>query len=104
MKMKVFAIYDSGSENYMRPFFVRADGEALRLFEDLANDRESVVGKHPSYYALFEIGEFNDNSGDLEPCVPKVRAKAWELVKIREVSTLEPFEEKENGDGRSVSA
>lgn len=66
MIYKVYSMYDSGAQFYTRPFFAKADGEATRLFVDIAKDNDSAIGKHPSDYALFRLGTFDDGKGDFE--------------------------------------
>lgn len=63
MNMYIFAIYDSKSENYGRPFFVRTRGEAIRFFTEAANDRSTNIGKYPGDFTLFELGTYEDNTG-----------------------------------------
>lgn len=63
MKTRVFAIRDEKAEAFMAPFVMPAVGLALRAFSDLVNDAGSSVGKHPSDYQLYQIGEFDDSSG-----------------------------------------
>lgn len=65
MKLQAFSVYDSMVEAFMPPFFVRARGEAMRLFMDLANDASTNVGKHPMDFMLMWIGEFDDKSGSV---------------------------------------
>lgn len=63
MLLQVYTIFDSAAKCYQRPFYCQADGEALRAFVDLAEDKEHPVGKHPEDYSLWRIGSYNDNSG-----------------------------------------
>lgn len=58
----VFSIRDSKAE-YYKPFFMKTPGEALRGFEDLANDRNGDIGKYPSDFALFQHGKFDEDTG-----------------------------------------
>lgn len=67
MKIVAYAIYDTAGKAYMRPFFMMADGQARRVFQDMANDESHDIGKHPEDYSLFRIGQFDDNSGELLP-------------------------------------
>ena len=62
MLSKVFSVFDSKSETYMTPFFMKTKGEALRAFTDISNDDTHQIGKHPEDYTLFEIGEYDDVS------------------------------------------
>lgn len=61
--MKIFSIFDSKSEAFHVPFYKKAKGEALRDFQDLANDPETSVCKYASDFTLFELGEFNEQTG-----------------------------------------
>lgn len=65
MKTKVFSVWDTKAECYGTPFFMPNRNMALRAFHDLAKDDKTTIFKHPSDYALFEIGEYEDNTGEL---------------------------------------
>ena len=56
MKLFVFAVFDSASGVYDRPFVSRAEGEAVRGFADIAKDDTHPIGKHPEHFSLFRIG------------------------------------------------
>ena len=86
MILTMYAIYDTAARVYKQPFFMRADGEALRGFEHLAVSNENDIGKHPEDYSLFRIGRFDDNKGAVEPQAPECIATALELVaKARQI-------------------
>lgn len=61
--VKVFGVYDSKVGAFMQPFFAQSIGHAMRLFEDLANNPKSVVCAHPADFTLFQLAEFNEESG-----------------------------------------
>lgn len=82
MKQNVYSIYDMAAAIYMRPFFVQSDGQATRLFGDLAMDAEGEIGKHPEDYVLYKIGSFNDHSGLIEPNNVEKMATALELIAL----------------------
>lgn len=65
MILKVFTIYDSKLEAFMQPFFMQSKGAAIRAFTDTVNDRSTQFNKHPSDFTLFEIGEYDDQKGNL---------------------------------------
>lgn len=67
MIVKIFSIRDAKAEAYMQPFMMQTRGQAIRSFGDHARDVSSQVSKHPEDYALFEIGEFDDNAGIIKP-------------------------------------
>lgn len=64
MKSKVFTIYDSKAEAFMNPFLMSKKGQAIRAFENSINDPSTQFHQHPADYTLFEIGEFDDETGN----------------------------------------
>ena len=83
MKQLAFAIYDSASEAYMRPFFMNTIGQAIRQFEDLAVDQEHPIGQHPQDYSLFQIGSYTDHDGVLCASPFECLCRAHEVVAAR---------------------
>lgn len=64
MLLKAFTVYDSKSEAYLQPFFTSTKGQAIRSFQDTANDPNSQICRHAADFVLFQIGEFNDETAD----------------------------------------
>lgn len=82
MILKVFAIYDSKAEAYLQPFFTSTIGMAIRSFEQAANDPQTQFHRHPADFTLFNIGEYDDETGTLVSLVAKVSlGTALELKK-----------------------
>lgn len=82
MKYKIYTVYDSKVEAYLQPFFLRANGEALRAFVELANDKSKSVGQNPEDFTLFEIGVYDDTSAQFETLVTPVSlGKAIEFIR-----------------------
>ena len=65
MRVNVYAIFDVASGVY-KPFFMQADGEAIRAFDDMAVNAETDIGKHPEDYSLARCGVYDDRTGKLE--------------------------------------
>lgn len=65
MILKTFSIYDSKAEAFLSPFFSHTAGLALRNFEEAANTEGHAFKKHPGDYSLFELGEFDDVTGQI---------------------------------------
>lgn len=63
MKLQIFTIFDKKALVHLSPFYLHTKGEALRTLDDLVNDVQSRVNKHPSDYQLFKIGEWDDLTG-----------------------------------------
>lgn len=80
MKYKVFSIYDSKAEAYLQPIFMANKGVAIRaIVETLKND-DHQFSKTPEDFTLFELGEYDDSTGMMEPhATPLSIAKANEL-------------------------
>nr|QJB20094.1 MAG: nonstructural protein [Microvirus sp.] len=67
MQLKIFTIRDSKGECYNTPFFQKTTGEAERSFRELVNDQKSMVSKYPDDFDLYMVGEYNDQTGVIEP-------------------------------------
>lgn len=80
MKLNVYSIFDKAVNAYLRPFFFQADNQALRMFTDECCNADSPLSAHPEDYALFRLGTFEDNSGDLEAEEARCLGRGHELV------------------------
>lgn len=76
---KIITVRDRAIEAYGQPFFVRAIGEAIRSFVDETNRTESAIGAHPEDYELYEIGEFDEDTGTITPNKPRLIAKGKDV-------------------------
>ncbi len=65
MKLIVYSIFDEKGKSYSRPFFMHHHGEALRAFQDLVMDQQSMISRHPEDYKLYVLGMFSDISSYL---------------------------------------
>lgn len=70
MIQKVFGVRDGKAVAFLQPFFSSANGSAIRAFSDAVNDGKSPISTHPEDYVLYELGSFDDNSGELIPLSP----------------------------------
>lgn len=82
----LFSIYDSKAECYLPPFSYPAVGQGIRMFTDLAADREHPIGRHKSDYRLCRVGEFDDGSGEVFPSSAVVLCTGDEVTGSREVA------------------
>lgn len=67
MKMLLFTVFDSAAKLFLPPFEARTAEEAIRRFRTTVNSPESQINKYPEDYTLFEVGEFDQESGLLIP-------------------------------------
>jgi len=65
--IKIFSIFDKKACAYMQPFYFTSTPEALRALDDICNDSNSRINKHPADYALYLLGSFDDKSGEIVP-------------------------------------
>lgn len=63
MILKVFSVFDSKAKLFSHPFYCLNSGVAVRSFEQAVNDSNGDFGRWPSDYTLFELGEFDDDTG-----------------------------------------
>lgn len=70
MLLHAYAIYDVKALVYHSPYFCVSDGVATRMLSNLANDLNTQVGLHPRDFILYNVGGFNDNTGELLPVAP----------------------------------
>ncbi|AXL14687.1 nonstructural protein [Microviridae sp.] len=82
MKLEIFSIYDSKSEAYMQPFFMKNKGEATRAFTTLCNDGQSQMHQYPEDFTLFSLGAYDDSTGGFhQEKTPNPIGKATEFKK-----------------------
>lgn len=63
MILKAFSVYDSKADVFGAPFLMKKQAEALRAWATVTEEKETAYSKHPADYTLFEMGEYDDNSG-----------------------------------------
>lgn len=63
MKMLCCTIHDSQGKTFNTPFFTPNQATAQREFLRLLRDENSVIHAFPSDYSLFEIAEFDTDTG-----------------------------------------
>lgn len=65
-KLIVYAVFDSKISTYAQPFFMRTKGEALRGWQEVANDPKTQISKYPGDFALMELGTYDESTGQFE--------------------------------------
>lgn len=65
MKHRVFSVYDGKVGIFMKPFLDPHLGNALRSWEEACTAPESPFHKYPSDFVLYEIGNFDDETGEI---------------------------------------
>lgn len=70
MIQKVFGVRDTKALAFLQPFFSASVGAAVRAFGDAVNEGNSPLAKHPEDYLLYELADFDDQSGEFISCTP----------------------------------
>ncbi len=65
MKVQCYAIFDTCSGIYEKPFFSTADAVVKREFQDIAVSADHPISKHPEHYSLWRLGMFDNETGKL---------------------------------------
>jgi hypothetical protein len=65
--MKIFSIYDAKAQAYIQPFFSPTNGTAIRSFQSACNETNSNFNRYAADYTLFEIGEWEEQHGNITP-------------------------------------
>jgi len=92
MKVQCYAIFDTCSGIYEKPFFGLSDGMVRREFQDIAMSKDHPIAKHPEHYSLWRLGIFNNENGDLRDEANECLCTALEAISQSD-TTLRPDED-----------
>lgn len=90
MVLKVFTIYDSKVGAFKAPFLAQSKGQALRDWTDAVNDPKMAFHKHPEDYTLFELGEYDDQTGQYHNLVAPLSIAPAVEVKFGDLQQTQP--------------
>lgn len=65
-KRKVFTAWDSKVKTHLDPFIALNSGEAQRIMEDMVNHQNGPFSRYPEDFTLFELGDYDDETGRYE--------------------------------------
>ena len=85
----VFAVNDNAAQEYGMPIFLRHRNEALRAFRDEVNNPESPIGKHPTDYELWQLAEYDEETGQFFEQRERI-IRGADLVQPKEPNALLP--------------
>ncbi len=81
MKLLAFTVYDEKAECFGHPFFVSAKGIATRYMADWVKNPDSIIGRHPEDFTLYEIGYWIDGEAKFENLTtPKFICKGTDQI------------------------
>ena len=85
-----FAVYDTKGETFNLPYFCPTIGLAVRMFEDMALDPQTVVAKHPEDYSLFQLGTYDMATGIFTQDKPPEAISYAHMVNAHQETPVEP--------------
>ena len=80
MISKIYTIKDT-KIGHMAPFLMQNDAVAIRTFENMAKQTTpNAVNTYPEDKELWEIGEFEDQTGEIKSHEPRFVTKAIDYI------------------------
>jgi len=76
----IYTIHDTKAELYHPPRIARTKADAIRSFTMGANDKDTQLGHHPEDFVLYQIGTYDDLTGQITPTPHLSLGKAIEYV------------------------
>lgn len=70
--MLITTVHDKCVNMYGVPVVVRNDADGIRMFSDEIMRDGSVFGQHPEHYDLYAVGMFDDETGLVVGCTPRL--------------------------------
>lgn len=64
MILNAYSIRDIKAAIYHNPFYKSTDGEAIRDFTSACSDEKTNLGKYPEDFSLYNVGAYDDNTGE----------------------------------------
>jgi len=96
MKVQCYAIFDSCSGIYEKPFFSTTDDLVKREFQDVAVSADHIISKHPEHFSLWRLGNFDNETGRI---LDEPNECLWNAVEaISQSQIIPPNSLQGNGD------
>lgn len=65
MKQRLYSIFDKATGAYAAPFAQPTNAGAIRAIKMDMQDKNSMLGQHPSDYELWYVGDFDTEDGKI---------------------------------------
>lgn len=82
MNQVILSVKDTAAQAFGRPMFLPTPAVGLRSFREEINRKadDNQMNKHPSDFELYELGSYDDSTGIIEVCEPRLVARAKDLI------------------------
>lgn len=85
MKLCMMAVFDSASAAFLPPFVVATPMMALRQIRDqAARQPDHDFVRHADQFTLFQVGSWDNESGDVKGCAPQSMGTMQSILAKRE--------------------
>ncbi len=101
MEHLLFSIYDEKAHAYLPPFTLPRSDMAIRTFSDCINSDTHAFSRHPGDYTLYELGVFDDNTGEIS--THPVRTNLGVGLAFKKLDPPLKYEGPSNGDQQPIS-
>lgn len=81
--MKIISVKDMKAKLFLQPTFQRSVHDATRSFEVIVNEPDNMISKFPDDFRLYQIGEFDQDSGVITETNPPLDLGAASEFKKR---------------------
>ena len=107
MRVYLYALYHGSMEVYTAPQPQQNDNMAIQSLYKALQDQNAPVAQNPFDYALFNLGEYDDQSGLITPLIPPkpviTAVEALQGLKKHQKRLLELQQDTPQGDTHEVS-
>ena len=81
MKQNIYAVLDTVAVEFQPPFYLKNDAVAVKEFGEACENTETNWNKHPEDYSLYNLGEFDTESGMINSKDKRQIANASQFIK-----------------------
>ena len=81
MKTGIFTVYDKVAEIHSLPMNFKNAGVAKRIIGNCVKNPEHNYGMNPEDFELHHVGNFNEETGEIE--IPTDETKILELTELK---------------------
>lgn len=85
MIIEYYSIYDSKSMTYSQPEAFMNDSVAARAAQNLIDNGDTEISRHPGDFSLFHVGFFDDATAEFTPCVAPRRILSFNELQPRQL-------------------
>lgn len=94
--LKIFSVRDMKAQVYLKPSVMSSVADAVRSFETVVNEGDSMLSKFPADFRLHHLADFDPLSGQISVLeTPSDLGCALDFMKRSEPTPLTGFDRRE---------